>query len=131
MGKERGNVVKFSRAVIDSGADFVFGYGPYVPRAMEIYKERLIAYSLGNFCTQGFNLADQRGYAPILKIVLDSTGIFKHGKIISMIQKPYKDLEIDWQFNIAKLIKKISIEDFPNSSPQITDQELILPRKEN
>ncbi len=71
MGWPRGNVVKFSRAVVDSGADFVWGHGPHVPRAMEIYNDRLIAYSLGNFFTWGFNLGDERGYTPILKVVLD------------------------------------------------------------
>ncbi|MGB9721934.1 MAG: CapA family protein, partial [bacterium] len=64
----RGNVVKFSHAAIDSGADFVWGHGPHVPRAVELYKDRLIAYSLGNFFTLGFNIEGVRGYAPVLKI---------------------------------------------------------------
>ena len=131
LGSPRGNVMKFARAVIDSGADFVWGHGPHVPRAMEIYKNRLIAYSLGNFCTWGFNIADERGYAPILKIVLDSTGAFQKGEIISVRQKLCQPLEIDAQFNAAKLMKKLSIEDFPNSSPQITEQGIILPMKED
>ncbi len=125
----RGNVVKFARAVIDSGADFVWGHGPHVPRAIEVYKDRLIAYSLGNFCTWGFNVDDERGFAPILEIVLDSTGVFKHGRIICVIQKSYQSLELDTLYRAANLIKKLSIEDFPNSTPQITGEGIILRQK--
>jgi hypothetical protein len=128
MGWPRGNVVKFSRAVIDSGADFVWGHGPHVPRAMEIYNDRLIAYSLGNFCTWGFNLGDERGYAPILKVVLDSNGIFQHGEITSALQRTYNNLSLDSLHRAAKLIKKLSIEDFPETAPLISDQGIISPK---
>jgi poly-gamma-glutamate capsule biosynthesis protein CapA/YwtB (metallophosphatase superfamily) len=128
MGWPRGNVVKFARAVIDSGADLVWGHGPHVPRAMEIYKDRLIAYSLGNFCTWGFNLGDERGYAPVLKVVLDSNGVFQHGEIISALQRTYKNLTLDSLHRAAKLIKKLSLEDFPESTPLISDQGMIYPK---
>lgn len=129
LGAPRGNVVKFARAMIDKGADFVWGHGPHVPRAMEVYKDRLITYSLGNFCTWGFNVSDERGFAPILKIVLDSTGVFRYGRIISAIQKSYQSLEFDILHKAANLIKKLSIEDFPNSTLQITHEGIILRQK--
>jgi poly-gamma-glutamate capsule biosynthesis protein CapA/YwtB (metallophosphatase superfamily) len=50
-GEDRGNVVEFARAMVDAGADVVIGHGPHVVRAMELYHDRLIAYSLGNFAT--------------------------------------------------------------------------------
>ena len=50
-GEPRGDVVKFSRMMVDAGADLILGHGPHVVRAMERYKDRLIAYSLGNFAT--------------------------------------------------------------------------------
>lgn len=128
MGWPRGNVVKFAQAVVDSGADFVWGHGPHVPRALEIYNDRLIAYSLGNFCTWGFNLGDERGYAPILKVVLDSTGIFMQGEIISALQRTYQSPVIDTNNNAARLIKRLSIEDFPNTSPVIDDNGRIVLR---
>jgi poly-gamma-glutamate capsule biosynthesis protein CapA/YwtB (metallophosphatase superfamily) len=37
------------RAFVDAGADVVFGHGPHQLRAVEIYNERPIFYSLGNF----------------------------------------------------------------------------------
>ena len=43
--------MRFSHAVIDAGADLVIGQGPHVPRAVELYRGHLIAYSLGNFWT--------------------------------------------------------------------------------
>ena len=53
LGEDRGDLIAFSHAVIDAGADVVFGHGPHIMRGMEFYKGRLIAYSLGNFCGYG------------------------------------------------------------------------------
>lgn len=127
LGWPRGNVVKFSRAVIDSGADFVWGHGPHVPRALEIYRGRLIAYSLGNFCTWGFNLDDERGYAPILKVVFDSTGAFLSGRVISARQRTGQAPVLDPEGNAARLMKRLSEEDFPDSAPVIEDDGAIAP----
>lgn len=130
LGTPRGNVVAFARAVVDSGADLVWGHGPHVPRAVEVYKDRLIAYSLGNFLTCGFNLEGERGFAPILRIVLDSTGTFKSGQIISAWQKSYGSLELDSLHNAARLIKRLSVEDFPNSAPRMTTEGVMLSKRE-
>jgi hypothetical protein len=53
LGENRGAVERFAHRMIDAGATMVVGHGPHVPRAMEIYRGRLIAYSLGNFWTHG------------------------------------------------------------------------------
>lgn len=42
----------FSRRCIDEGAHSVIGHGPHIVRGIEIYKERPIFYSLGNFIFQ-------------------------------------------------------------------------------
>lgn len=42
----------FSRRCIDEGADAVIGHGPHVLRGIEIYRNRPIFYSLGNFIFQ-------------------------------------------------------------------------------
>ena len=47
----RGDVVWFARGSVDAGADLVIGHGPHVVRGTERYRDRLIAYSLGNFAT--------------------------------------------------------------------------------
>lgn len=87
FGENRGNVVEFSRALIDAGADLVLGHGPHVPRAIEAYKGRLIAYSLGNFATYyGISVSGDKGLAPILVATLDGNGQFISGEIVSAIQ---------------------------------------------
>lgn len=41
------------RAAIDAGADLVVGHHPHVIQGMEVYKNRTIFYSLGDFCYGG------------------------------------------------------------------------------
>ncbi len=126
LGERRGNVVEFSRSVIDAGADLVFGSGPHVPRAVELYNGKFIAYSLGNFCTYGkFGISGVLGYAPIIKVYVDSNGKFVKGEIISAQQKgrgvPFLDDEYKASQNIAKLTKM----DFPNTTLQINETGVI------
>ncbi len=46
----------FARAMIDAGADVVVGHGPHVLRGIEIYKNKPIFYSLGDFVFQNETL---------------------------------------------------------------------------
>jgi poly-gamma-glutamate capsule biosynthesis protein CapA/YwtB (metallophosphatase superfamily) len=41
-----------AHAVIDAGADVVVGHGPHVDRGIEVYRDKPIVYSLGNFIMQ-------------------------------------------------------------------------------
>ncbi len=45
-------VEEFARKCVDAGAHAVIGHGPHVTRGIEIYKNRPIFYSLGNFFFQ-------------------------------------------------------------------------------
>ncbi len=47
---------KFARACIDFGADGVIGHGPHLLRGIEIYKNKPIFYSLGDFIMQLDNI---------------------------------------------------------------------------
>ncbi len=40
---------RLARLSVDSGADLVLGHHPHVVQGFEVYKNRLIAYSLGNY----------------------------------------------------------------------------------
>jgi poly-gamma-glutamate synthesis protein (capsule biosynthesis protein) len=42
-------LIQFAHAAVDAGADVVVGSGPHVLRGIEIYKGKVIFYSLGNF----------------------------------------------------------------------------------
>ena len=75
LGADRGDMYAFAHAVVDAGADLVVGHGPHVPRGMEVYKDRLIAYSLGNFATYGaFNLKGVNGLGLVLEAKLAEHG---------------------------------------------------------
>lgn len=45
-------IPEFARRCIDSGAHGVIGHGPHLLRGVEVYKNRPIFYSLGDFMTQ-------------------------------------------------------------------------------
>lgn len=112
-GEPRGDVVRFARMVVDAGADLVIGHGPHVVRAMERYKDRLIAYSLGNFATYyGISVAGTKGIAPILIATLDEEGRFVEGDIISTRQLRPAGPSLDPDGRALKMIHGLSIEDF-------------------
>jgi hypothetical protein len=115
-GENRGNVYAFAHAVIDAGADVVFGHGPHVTRAAELYKDRFIIYSLGNFCTYGrFNLRGVAGIAPLLKLQVDEQGAFLEGEVIPVYQKKTHGPKVDPEKRaVAKLIE-LTRADFPET----------------
>jgi len=126
LGEKRGNVVEFAHGVIDAGADLVLGSGPHVSRAMELYEGKLIAYSLGNFCTYGkFGLAGALGYAPILKVYVDNKGNFVKGEIISAVQKGRGVPVLDEDNKAAQIIAKLTQMDFTNSKINIGSDGII------
>jgi hypothetical protein len=109
-GEFRGNVVRFARAVIDAGADLVIGHGPHVPRAMEVYKGKLIAYSLGNFLTYGrFNLQGASGVSLVLKVSIDlETGNFAGGAIVPVALRDRGIPSIDPEGKAVRLIRELT-----------------------
>lgn len=120
--ENRGNVYEFSHMLIDAGADVIFGHGPHVTRAIEIYKERFIAYSLGNFCTYArFNLTGPNSLAPILKIFVDYDGKFLSGKIIPVKQKGSGIPVIDSKKQVIFKIQDLTHIDFPEIKISIDD----------
>ena len=113
-GENRGNVYEFAHKMIDAGADMVFGHGPHVARAVEVYKDHFIAYSLGNFCTYGrFNLRGANGLAPAIKVYLDANGRFVEGKIYSFRQDKITGIHPDPYNSAAKKIKDLTTIDLP------------------
>jgi hypothetical protein len=115
-GENRGSLRKFSRAVIDAGADLVLGHGPHVLRGMEVYKDRLIAYSLGNFATYGrFNLRGPNGLGAILETTLAPDGRFLGGQIIPTKQEGAGTPVMDPTAAGTDMIRMLSAEDFPTT----------------
>ena len=56
-GRVIGYQKELGRAAIDAGADLVMGHHPHCLLGMEIYKGKLICYSLGNFVFDGIRAA--------------------------------------------------------------------------
>ena len=120
LGANRGNVYHFAHRVVDAGADVVFGHGPHVTRAVELYRDRLICYSLGNFATyRRFNLRGPNGIAPIVKVKVDSEGNFMKGEVISIYQPGEGGPRIDPAGRASAKLKALTEFDFP-------DQELVV-----
>jgi Bacterial capsule synthesis protein PGA_cap len=114
LGENRGNVVRFARSAVEAGADLVLGHGPHVLRAMEVYKGKLIAYSLGNFLTYGlFNLKGPNGISVILKVRLDAeTGRFLDGQLLPVRLVNGGLPEIDPEGEGVRMVRRLSEEDF-------------------
>jgi poly-gamma-glutamate capsule biosynthesis protein CapA/YwtB (metallophosphatase superfamily) len=116
-GERRGDVEALSRAAVDAGADLVIGHGPHVLRAMEVYRGRLIAYSLGNFV--GFRQFGTRGGHGGTSLILE-TELAGNGALIAarlhpvMLDgegKPRRDPE----GAAFRSIQELSDADYPDS----------------
>ncbi len=130
-GEDRGDVYRFAHTLIDAGADIILGHGPHVSRAFEVYKNKFIAYSLGNFCTYSrFNLSGIKGYAPIAEIEINSDGDFIKGMLHSAKQIDEVYPFIDEKKRALKEIKQLTEKDFPESKLIFEDDGSFTQQKE-
>lgn len=116
-GENRGNPYEIARLLIDAGADVVLGHGPHVTRAVDLYKGRFIAYSMGNFCTYGrFNLRGVCGLAPIIELQLDNNGAFVSGQLHATQQLGRGGVSIDSQGRVIQEIIRLTRSDIAPDS---------------
>lgn len=115
-GEDRGYLRQFAREAVRAGADLVIGHGPHVPRAIEFYQDRLIAYSLGNFGTYGrFALGGPLGVGLVLDVELDREGRFVTGRILPTRQVRAGIPEPDPAREAVTLIDRLSRADLRHS----------------
>ncbi|MFT4621494.1 MAG: poly-gamma-glutamate capsule biosynthesis protein CapA/YwtB (metallophosphatase superfamily) [Myxococcota bacterium] len=128
-GENRGHLRAFARAVIGAGADIVLGHGPHVPRGMEIIDGHLVAYSLGNFATYGrFGLSGHLSTSLVLEAVLDADGRLVRGQILP-VRLLGKGVPMpDDAGTATDLVRQLSSEDFPTTSPVIALDGTLAPR---
>jgi poly-gamma-glutamate capsule biosynthesis protein CapA/YwtB (metallophosphatase superfamily) len=127
-GEDRGNVVEFAHSMIDAGADIVLGHGPHVVRPLELYRDRLIAYSLGNFATYyGISVEGIRGIAPILLVTLDDEGKFVSGRIESTVQVRPAGPAIDPSKRVVTLLRTLTSAAFPHGPLVISEDGTLQP----
>ncbi|MGN1375114.1 MAG: CapA family protein [Prevotella sp.] len=128
LNEDRGSLRKFAHFCIDNGADVVFGHGPHVVRCVELYNNRFIAYSLGNFCTPyGISIAGVSGFAPVIEAKLKNDGSFVSGKIHSFIQKRGLGPRRDSTNSVVKQIRTLTATDIPEGRLLInSDGEILI-----
>ncbi|MBS1676857.1 MAG: CapA family protein [Actinobacteria bacterium] len=127
LGEDRGNPRKFARMAVRAGADLVLGSGPHVLRGMEIYRHRLIAYSLGNFSGfHNFATTGALGASAVLHVSLDPHGALRSGRIASVrlvdAGRPVPDPSGEG----ADLIRRLSRADLGRGAVRIGGQGRIL-----
>ena len=128
LGENRGSLRQLAHFCIDHGADVVYGHGPHVLRAAEVYKGRFIAYSLGNFCTPyNVNLTGISGYAPLMEIKINpKDGQFYSGQVHPFIQMRGIGPRADKTGAVIKEMKQLTEADVPQSQARIDEQGRIL-----
>ena len=118
--EKRGNLPLFARTVIDAGADLVLGHGPHVLRGMEIYKDRLVVYSMGNFATYGmFNLKGSSGLTAVFEVNIAADGKFLGGKIHAGRQAGRGIPVLDKSGAAINKVRALSQMDFGATAPKI------------
>ena len=127
LSENRGNMVQFSRAMVDAGADLILGHGPHVPRAVELYQGRLIAYSLGNFLGyRTLSTVGPLGLSMILQVDLTETGDFRQGRVIPVALDTNGVPYIDNAFASVTLVRHLTRQDFPETPLTIDEMGYIL-----
>ncbi|MFL5846721.1 MAG: CapA family protein [Solirubrobacteraceae bacterium] len=113
-GEDRGDTRGFAHAVIDAGADVVLGSGPHVVRGVERYRDRLIAYSLGNFAGyDNFATGGALSLSGLLEMRLAADGRFVDGRWHSLVLDDHGQPSPDPSGLSAQLVDHLSREDFP------------------
>ena len=112
--EDRGNVVAFARAAVESGADLVIGHGPHVMRAAEWRNGALVFYSLGNLVTYGpFTMTEPLNRGGIACAVLDEEGGILSAQLRSTVQRPPGLVSADATHRAAVLTDSLGRIDLP------------------
>jgi hypothetical protein len=129
LGENRGDPIRFSHAMIDAGADLIVGHGPHVMRAVEFYKGRLIAYSLGNFAGGGGTLSRSGplGLGAVLKVSLTTTGEWAGGQLISTYMNAPGLPVTDGDRDGLALVRNVTDLDFPETGARFDKVGKISP----
>jgi hypothetical protein len=129
LGEDRGDLRRFARTAVNAGADLVVGSGPHVVRGIEFYKDRLIAYSAGNFVGYGgvFGLSGPTAVSYVLHVRLRSDGRFRSAKLIPTLLTGQGIAEHDSSGQAISLVRSLTRADFPSSGARISESGAIRP----
>jgi hypothetical protein len=95
---------------------------------MEFYRQRLIAYSLGNFATyRGFNLAGPLGITGVLQLEFSGDRTLRAARLVPMKQLPREGPTPDPESAALHLVRRLSAQDFGATGAVISESGEILP----
>jgi hypothetical protein len=130
FGEDRGNSRAFAREAIDAGADLVLGSGPHILRGMELYKGRLVAYSLGNLAGwKNFAVHGQLALSALLGVTVAPDGRFERGQLTSLLLNGDGVPRRDPAGSAAQLVASLTRTDFPGGGLRISRRGAIRPRR--
>jgi hypothetical protein len=120
VGEDRGNVVAFARAAVESGADLVIGHGPHVMRAAEWRDGKLVFYSLGNLVTYGpFTMSEPLNRGGIACALLDRDGAILSAQLRSTVQRVPGLVSVDSTHRAAVLTDSLGRIDLPSTAARL------------
>jgi hypothetical protein len=129
FGEDRGDSRAFAHAAIDAGADLVLGSGPHVLRGVELYRRRLIAYSLGNLAGwHNFGTGGRSALSAVLTVALAPDGRFFAGRLTPLRLDGTGVPHPDATHGATKLIRSLTRADFKGGNVRIRPNGLIVPR---
>jgi poly-gamma-glutamate synthesis protein (capsule biosynthesis protein) len=98
---------------VDLGADLVIGAHPHVVQPLEVYKNRVIFYSLGNFLfDQGFQPEVKRGVAVRVEFASSST------RFMLAPVNTFKQVSIAGTTTAAAVLADLGVDEFSFELPQ-------------
>jgi poly-gamma-glutamate capsule biosynthesis protein CapA/YwtB (metallophosphatase superfamily) len=94
---------------------------------MEIYRGRLIAYSLGNFAGyHNFSMDGELGVSAVLRVTLDADGRARSGRLTSIRLVGAGQPEADRSGAGARLVEELSREDLGRRGARLSRSGRIL-----
>jgi poly-gamma-glutamate capsule biosynthesis protein CapA/YwtB (metallophosphatase superfamily) len=126
LGEDRGNERRFAHALVYAGANLVLASGPHVLRGMQLFRDTLIAYSLGNLATTGnaLSMDGVLSQSGILVVTLDVDGTLAFGRFLP-VQIYDGEPHLTSDASIVRRINALSHTDFGGSAVLVASNDAL------
>jgi Bacterial capsule synthesis protein PGA_cap len=127
FGELRGNLRAFAHTAVDAGADLVLGSGPHVLRGIELYRNRAIAYSLGNLAGyRNFARGGVLSLSGLLRADLNATGALTGGRFVPLKLEGPGLPRFDAGHESVRLVGRLSKLDFGSRALRLSPSGRIV-----
>jgi poly-gamma-glutamate capsule biosynthesis protein CapA/YwtB (metallophosphatase superfamily) len=126
LGENRGNERRFAHALVYAGANLVLASGPHVLHGLQLFRDTLIAYSVGNFATAGNALSTEGvlGQSAILVVTLGSDGTLVSGKFLPVQMVGGAPRRVHGS-DILRRVNALSHQDFGGSAVLVAENDAL------